>query len=190
MTPTPMLGGGPAESTAETTKAASYSQWADVRRRFVRNRLAVAGLAMLAIVVLVAIFAPLLAPADPEIQDLTNTQASPSSAHWFGTDQNGRDQLSKVLYGTRIALMVAGGAVFLSLLVGIVLGAVAGYLGRAYDAVIMRITDFFLAFPTLIGAILITTVLDRSLLVLTLALAVFGWATAARLMRASILSDA
>jgi ABC-type dipeptide/oligopeptide/nickel transport system permease subunit len=174
---------------AEPLVARPYSQWNDIRRRFIRNKLAVVGLAMLTIVVLVGIFAPLLAPYDPLEQDLTNTQASPSRHHWFGTDQIGRDQLSRVMYGTRIALMVGLAVVLAALVVGVVVGAVAGYLGHAWDSVLMRVADFFLAFPLLIGAILITTVLgNRTLVVVIGALAVFSWATVARLMRSSVLA--
>ena len=88
-------------------------QWRDIRRRFVRNKLAVVGLGMVLFVVIIAIFAPLLAPYDPQAQDLLNTESPPSAAHWFGTDVVGRDQLTRVMYGARIALIVGLSSIFL-----------------------------------------------------------------------------
>ena len=165
-----------------------YSQWRDIRRRFLRNKLAVVGLVMILLIVFVGAFAPLLAPYDPRQQNLDNTQASPSWDHWFGTDQVGRDQLSRVIYGTRIALFVGLAVVLVSVLIGVVVGVVAGFFGHRWDTVLMRVADVFLAFPLLIGALLITTVLEsRGLLVLIGALAFFSWATVSRLMRAAVL---
>jgi ABC-type dipeptide/oligopeptide/nickel transport system permease subunit len=176
------------QPVAPGVAARPYSQWRDIRRRFRRNRLAVVGVVMIAVVAIVGIFAPLLVPFDPHQQNLDNTQASPGAAHWFGTDQVGRDQLSRVIYGARVALFVGLAAVLVSAFIGIVVGVVAGYFGRKWDAVLMRITDVFLAFPLLVGALLITTVLDsRGLLVIVGGIAVFSWATVARLMRASVL---
>jgi ABC-type dipeptide/oligopeptide/nickel transport system permease subunit len=136
----------------------------------------------------VGAFAPILAPGDPYQQDLSKTQASPSADHWFGTDQLGRDQLTRIMYGARIALFVGLAVVAVSVLVGVTVGVVAGYFGRRWDSVLMRITDVFLAFPLIIGALLITTVFDsRGILILVAALALFGWATVSRLMRSTAL---
>lgn len=165
-----------------------FSQWRDIRRRFTRNRLALVGLAMVAVVVIVGVLAPLLAPFDPREQNLDNTQASPSRDHWLGTDQVGRDQLSRIMYGARIALVIGLAVVIVSALIGVAIGVIAGYLGRRWDVVLMRLADVFLAFPLLIGALLVTTVFDsRGLIVLVGALALFGWATVSRLMRAAVL---
>jgi len=160
----------------------------DFWHRFARNRLALLGLAMVILVIGVAIFAPLLAPHNPYTQDLRSTLRGPSGAHPFGTDQNGRDQLSRVIFGSRIAIEVGLASIFLSLVIGIVMGSVAGYLGRAWDSVIMRVADVFFAFPLLIGAILIILVVGRGIGSVILALAIFTWATSARLLRSSILS--
>ena len=157
-------------------------------RRFRRNRLAVLGLLMVASVVLVAVFASVLAPANPFTQNLRQTLRGPGTAHWFGTDQNGRDQLSRVIFGSRIAIKVGMASIFLALLIGIAMGSLAGYLGRAWDSVIMRIADVFFAFPLLIGAIIIILVAGRGVGSVILALAIFSWATSARLLRSSILS--
>ncbi|MDP8937009.1 MAG: ABC transporter permease [Actinomycetota bacterium] len=164
------------------------AQFGAVRRRFMRHKLAVVGLAMVAVVLLTAAAAPLVAPHDPKAQDLTNTLQEPSASHWFGTDELGRDQLSRVVYGTRIAVTVGVASVLLALVIGVVLGAVSGYLGRGWDAVIMSVADVFFAFPLLIGAIVVIVVVGRGTTPVILALGVFSWATVARLLRSSILS--
>jgi ABC-type dipeptide/oligopeptide/nickel transport system permease subunit len=163
-------------------------QWKDIRRRFVRNKLAVAGVVMIAFIVLIAIFAPELAPYKPNAQDLFNVQSPPSAKHWFGTDLVGRDQLTRVMFGARIALIVGISSILLSVLIGVFLGSIAGYFGRFWDSLIMRICDIFFAFPILVGAIVIITVVGQGVTPVILSLAIFGWATIARLLRGSILS--
>jgi peptide/nickel transport system permease protein len=182
------------ETAGSTAAAAAFglvdstSQWRDIRKRYVRNRLAVVGLVMVFIVIFVAIFAPLLAPYSPTHQDLFNTEAAPSSQHWFGTDVVGRDQFTRVLYGARIALIVGISSILLATFIGVILGSVAGYFGNAWDSLIMRICDIFFAFPLLVGAIVIITVVGQGVLPVIIALAIFGWATIARLLRGSMLS--
>jgi peptide/nickel transport system permease protein len=177
-----------AEAAAGAYAIRRQTQFGDIRRRFMRNRLAVVGLGIVAVVVLVAIFAPLIAPYDPYQQDLLNTQASPSAQHWFGTDELGRDQLSRVIYGSRIAIVVGLASMLLSTVIGMVFGAISGYFGRRWDTIIMRVADVFFAFPLLIGAILIILVVGRGVAAVVLALAIFAWATPARLLRSTILS--
>jgi peptide/nickel transport system permease protein len=179
---------GGVESQATALGIRQQTQFGDVRKRFLRNKLAVVGLVMIAIVVLSAVFAPLLAPADPYKQDLLHTIEGPSRAHLLGTDEVGRDQLSRLIYGARIAVVVGLAAMLLATTIGIVLGAVSGYLGRGWDAVIMRTADVFFAFPLLVGAIVIVLVLGRGVTSVVLSLAIFTWATTARLLRSSILS--
>lgn len=189
--------GGAAGASATASSAAIagsasapvvIGQWTDFRRRFARNRLALVGFWMIIVVFLVAIFAPLIAPHDPLQQDLKNTLSGPSSQHWFGTDELGRDVFSRVIYGSRIAVIVGLTSVMLAVTIGIILGAIAGYFGRAFDAVIMRTADVFFAFPLLLGAIVIILVTGRGVMPVVLSLAIFTWATVARLLRASILS--
>jgi ABC-type dipeptide/oligopeptide/nickel transport system permease subunit len=167
---------------------ATQSQFGDIRRRFFRNKLAVLGLVMVGIVFALAIFAPLLAPYDPRLQDLGNTTAKPSGAHWLGTDELGRDQLSRIIYGSRIAIIVGLASIVLALTLGVILGSIAGYRGGKADSIVMRIADAFFAFPLLIGAILIILVTGRGVLPVILAIGVFTWAVPARLLRSSILS--
>lgn len=181
-------GFGAPEAQAAALGIRAQTQFGDLRRRFMRNKLAVVGLVMVAVVFFTALAAPVLAPHDPEAQNLANTLAEPSAAHWFGTDENGRDQLSRVIYGSRIAVVVGTSAILLALFIGVILGSLSGYLGRAWDAVIMRLADIFFAFPLIIGAIVIVLVVGRGLLPVVLALAVFQWAFVARLLRSSILS--
>ncbi len=181
-------GFGAAETQATALGIRVQTQFGDLRRRFMRNKLAVVGLAMVAIVFLTAITAPVITPHDPQVQDLSNTLDEPSSAHWLGTDENGRDQLSRIIYGSRIAVVVGLSAILLALVIGVVLGSLSGYLGKAWDAVIMRIADIFFAFPLIIGAIVIVLVVGRGLMPVILALGIFSWATVARLLRSSILS--
>jgi peptide/nickel transport system permease protein len=167
---------------------ATQTQFGDIRRRFFRNKLAVLGLAMVAIVFALAAFAPLVAPYNPRTQNLKNTTAKPSAAHWFGTDELGRDQLSRVIHGSRIAIVVGLTSIVLALLLGVILGSIAGYRGGRADAIVMRTADAFFAFPLLIGAILIILVTGRGALPVILAIAIFTWAIPARLLRSSILS--
>ncbi|RLU99426.1 peptide ABC transporter permease [Streptomyces griseocarneus] len=187
---------GPGAATAEPAAAtgtaepapARITQWGEIRHRFMANRLAVVGLVLVLLLFLTAALAPLIATHDPYAQDLGNTLASPSGDHWFGTDALGRDQFSRVIYGSRIAVVVGLASIFLACLIGLVLGALAGYFGKTVDTVIMRIADIFFAFPLLIGAIVIILVMGRGVMPVILSLAIFSWATVSRLLRSSILS--
>ncbi|MEU2869283.1 ABC transporter permease [Streptomyces olivoreticuli] len=176
-----------ATGTAEPAPA-RITQWGEIRHRFVANRLAVVGLVLVFLLLVVAAAAPLIATHDPYAQSLSNTLQSPSGDHWFGTDALGRDQFSRVIYGSRIAVVVGLASIFLACLIGLVLGALAGYYGKFVDTVIMRVADIFFAFPLLIGAIVIILVMGRGVMPVILSLAIFSWATVARLLRSSILS--
>ena len=181
-------GFGGAENQATVLGIRQQTQFGDVRRRFFRHKLAVIGLVMVGIVFLTAAAAPIVATHSPKVQDLTNTLQEPSSAHWFGTDELGRDQFSRVVYGSRIAVTVGLASILLALVIGVVLGAISGYLGRGWDAVIMRVADVFFAFPLIIGAIVIILVVGRGVTPVVISLGLFSWATIARLLRSSILS--
>ncbi|GGX90083.1 ABC transporter permease [Streptomyces hiroshimensis] len=176
-----------ANNTAEPAPA-RITQWGEIRHRFMANRLAVVGLVLVALLFAIAAAAPLIATHDPYAQDLTNTLADPSGDHWFGTDALGRDQFSRIIYGSRIAVVVGLASIFLACLIGCVLGALSGYFGKAIDSAIMRVADIFFAFPLLIGAIVIILVMGRGVLPVIISLGVFSWATVARLLRSSILS--
>jgi peptide/nickel transport system permease protein len=175
------------ESPTRVTKA-SRGQFADMWRRFRRNKLSMIGLAVVAVLVVLGIIQPIISPFDPYDQNLLNTLQSPNGDHWFGTDILGRDLFAGMLYGLKLALIVGVATMLGSMLLGVLLGAIAGYRGRFSDGLIMRITDIFLAFPFLIGAILVVRTFGSGVTQVIIALVILGWPTAARLMRGQILS--
>jgi peptide/nickel transport system permease protein len=169
-------------------KERSRSQFADMWRRFKKNKLAMGGLVVVGILVLLALIQPFISPYDPWDPNLSNTLAPPGDGHLMGTDALGRDLYSGLLYGLRLALIVGICTMLGSMLVGVTLGALAGYRGRFSDGLIMRITDIFLAFPYLIGAILVVRTFGSGVAQVIIALVVLGWPTAARLMRGQMLA--
>lgn len=178
--------GEPPEETGK--KERSRSQIADMWRRFRRNKLAMVGLVVVGILIILALLQPFISPYDPYQPNLYNTLAPPDSEHIMGTDALGRDLYSGMLYGLRLALKVGLLTMLGSMIVGAALGALAGYRGRFADAIVMRITDIFLAFPFLIGAILVVRTFGAGEWQVILALVILGWPTAARLMRGQILA--
>lgn len=157
-------------------------------RRFRRNRLAVAGLAIIVLLVLAAILARFLTPYGPYELDTTASRQPPSAEHWFGTDLLGRDLLTRVLYGAQTSLQVGLVSVAIALAIGLVAGALAGFYGRKIDMVIMRLTDVFLAFPYLLLAISVIMVLGRGKGTVIAVIGFLGWMAIARLFRSSVLS--
>jgi len=153
-----------------------------------RNRLTTIGLAILAVLFVVALFPSVLAPYEPGRIDLSVRLVPPSRAHWFGTDDFGRDIYSRVLYGARISLFMSVAIVFVGLVVGATLGVVAGYLGGWSDEVLMRFTDVVFAFPPILLAMVIVTTLQPSLVNLGLTLVLIGWPEYARVMRSQTLA--
>ena len=157
------------------------------------NPLLVAGLVLATALVVVAIFAPLIAPYPADAGSATHPLESflpPSSHHWFGTDDVGRDVFSRVVYGARISLSVAAIVIAFSCIVGVPLGIAAGYFGGIVDNVLMRVTDIFLAFPALLLALALASVLTPSVGNATLAIAVTWWPWYARLARGQAASVA
>ena len=171
------------------SKAEKRSLWIDVWRRFKKNRLAMTGLCIIIILYLVAIFAPVLAPYPYDKMDLTNLYAPPGSpGHLLGTDEFGRDVLSRLIYGARISLTVGFVVVGMAGTVGVTLGALAGYYGGWVDTLIMRTVDFLYAFPFFILAITIVAILGPSLYNAMVALALVSWPGYARMVRGQFLS--
>ncbi|MBI5696388.1 MAG: ABC transporter permease [Nitrospirae bacterium] len=146
-----------------------------------------AALAILALI-LAALAAPLVAPYDPLRIDLDALRHPPSWSHWMGTDNKGRDVLSRVLFGARISLIVGVAATAVSMVIGLLVGIVSGYMGGKVDSVLSAFTDMVMAFPSLLLAIGITVVLPPGLFTVMLALAIVGWASFARLSRGMVLS--
>jgi peptide/nickel transport system permease protein len=158
------------------------------RAPILRSPLNVVALALIAAFALCALFAPFLAPYDPLAQDLATRLRPPSPEHWLGTDQLGRDILSRLLYGTRISLLIGVVVVASAGIFGTLVGLVAGYAGGLVDEVLMRLTEVFLAFPPLILAMAIAGALGPSLTNAIIAIAAVTWAIYARLARGQILS--
>jgi peptide/nickel transport system permease protein len=157
--------------------------------RIQRNRLAMAGLVIVTILLLVAAFAPWIAPHDPFVQDLGNRLKPPlSPSHLLGTDDFGRDILSRIIYGSRITLYIIALVAVTAPVLGLLIGTVAGYFGGWADAVLMRVTDIFLAFPRLILALALVAVLGPGIENAVLAIALTAWPPYARVARAETLT--
>ncbi len=156
--------------------------------RLRRNRLAVFGLFIMLLLVVVAVFAPWIAPYDYAAQNLSDAFEPPSAKYWLGTDDFGRDILSRLIYGARISLQVGLFAVWLSMCVGGVLGAIAGYYGGKVDDIIMRFMDILLSIPQILLAVTIAAALGPGLLNLTIAVGIANIPSFARVVRGAVLS--
>jgi len=164
-----------------------------LRRGLAGNPLLTVGGALVLLIVLVAIFAPLIAPVPGDAGTATHpfeVLKAPSASHWFGTDQVGRDIFSRVLFGARVSPVIAIIVLAIACLIGIPLGVAAGFLGGWVDEVIMRVTDVFLAFPPLLLALALAAVLPASLTSLTIAIAAVWWPWYVRLIRGQAASVA
>jgi peptide/nickel transport system permease protein len=181
----------PASATTDLPRDAARPPagfWADALRRLARNRAAVAGGAIVVLFVAVAALAPALTPYEPLRGRLGARLQPPSPAHWLGTDELGRDLLTRILYGARISLQIQVAAVGLALAAGTALGLAAGYRGRWLDQLIMRLLDVLMAFPGIFLALAIIAALGTGLGNVVIAIAIFLVPQFARIVRASILS--
>ena len=167
---------------------AGQSLWQDAWQRLKRNPLAMFGLVVLLVVGIACLLAPWLTPYGYEEQNLALGASSPSWQHWMGTDNLGRDLLTRVLYGGRVSLTVGLIATGVALLVGVTWGAVAGYAGGRTDAIMMRLVDIIYALPFMIFIVLLMVVFGRSLFLLFLAIGLVEWLTMARIVRAQVQS--
>ena len=173
-------GGGPAEER-------SSSLWRDALHRLLKNRLAVVGAFLLLGMAGLCLTAPLLAP-DPNAQDLGLYASAPSTRHFMGTDTLGRDLFARVLHGGRLSLAVGLVATGVALVIGVLYGTVAGYVGGTADAVMMRVVDILYALPFTIFVILLTVFFGRSLVLLFAAIGAVEWLTMARIVRGQVRS--
>ncbi|EFH09448.1 ABC transporter permease [Teichococcus cervicalis] len=171
-------------SRAQARWGRRYQLWLAFRR----NWLAVAGLAIVLLMLVVALAAPLLATHDPGVQNLANRLQPPSAAHWLGTDELGRDTWSRLIYGGRVTLGMVVAVVVLVAPLGLVVGCVAGYAGGFWDRVLMRVTDVFLAFPRLILALAFVAAMKPGVESAVIAIALTAWPPYARLARAETLT--
>jgi ABC-type dipeptide/oligopeptide/nickel transport system permease subunit len=177
----------PALASARTSRPAAW-------RKVARNPVAVAGMLLLAVVVAAALAAPWVAPHDPARQSLIRRFTPPAWAdrgttnHLLGTDQVGRDVLSRMIHGARISLLVGVAAVVVSLLVGVTLGLLSGFVGGRVDVVIMTVVDITLSFPQLLLALAFVAALGPSLVTIIVVLGLTGWERYARVVRAEVLA--
>ncbi len=160
-----------------------------LRERLRRDRFFQFGLVLVMVVLIAAIFAPLLAPHDPYSGDLRNAYLQHPGPHYLlGTDTQGRDVLSRVLYGARISVSVGVISQVVAILLGVTMGLLAGYYGRWVDAVVMRLADITLAFPTLLLLIAVAAAVKPSLPVIFVVIGAVGWAAMARIVRSQVLA--
>ncbi len=170
--------------------AQKNSQFKDMVRRLFKNKAAVAGLIFLIFLILMAVFADVLFDYDAQCinQNIPERLQWPSAQHWFGTDEYGRDLLIRIAFGSRISLSIGFIAVLFGLIVGGVLGAVAGFFGGKIDNIIMRLCDIFLAVPMMLMAIVIVAALGASIVNLVIALSISSVPTFARIVRSAVLT--
>ena len=175
----------------ETPHSRTQAAWGNRYRIWLNlksNPLAVIGLTIIVLFIALSLLAPLLAPYDPATQNLGNRLAFPNAEHWFGTDELGRDILSRILYGGRVTLGMVIAVVVLVAPIGLAIGCIAGYFGGIVDTVLMRVTDVFLAFPRLILALAFVAALKPGVESAILAIALTAWPPYARLARAETMT--
>ncbi len=160
----------------------------DFRRRFSRNKMAVAGATVVILLFVISLLAPWISPYDPGEINLQMVLSHPSSNHLFGTDQLGRDVLSRMIWGSRISLKVGFVATGIAIVIGIILGAVAGYYGKWVDATIMRFVDIMLCFPTFFLILAVIALLEPSIWNIMVVIGITGWMGITRLVRADFIS--
>ncbi|HLE42149.1 MAG TPA: ABC transporter permease [Nitrospirota bacterium] len=157
-------------------------------RYFSKNRLAAAGGALVAVVFILSVFAPFLSPHDPSAIDIKNILIGPSLSHPLGTDDLGRDVLSRMIWGSRVSLKVGFSAVGIATLIGILLGSIAGYYGGMLDSLIMRAVDIMLTLPTIFLILAVIAILEPSIWNIMVVIGLTSWMEPARLIRAEFLS--
>ena len=160
--------------------------WA-VIKAILKHKVSCVGVVIIILLVLMAVFAPLLAPCDPNQQDLYHVLEGPSRKHLLGTDDVGRDLLSRVIYGSRISLLVGVASTTFAAVIGVILGLIAGYKGGIVDMVIMRITDTFMCIPGLILLLVMAAALGPGLHNIIIAISALGWTGFARIIRGQVL---
>ena len=176
------------EKTGSSLSHVEYTSfYHDAFVRLKKDKIAVVCLVFVVILALSAVFAPLLAPYDPSYQDTANILSGPTKDHWMGTDEYGRDILSRIIYGTRVSLSVGLIAEAIAVTIGVLLGSVAGYYGGWVDTVISRIIEIFASFPHILFAIVIMFVLGTGVINVFIAIGFVGWTGVARMIRAQVL---
>jgi peptide/nickel transport system permease protein len=159
-----------------------------IGKRFSRNTLSVIGAAVVLSLLTIALLAPFLSPYDPTTIDVYNVLSPPGKAHWLGTDELGRDLLSRIIWGSRVSLKVGFVAVGIAIMIGILVGSAAGFYGGKVDALLMRVVDIMLAFPTFFLSLAVIAILEPNIYTIMAVIGVTGWMDVARLVRAEFLS--
>lgn len=177
-----------AETAADNAGVRQQNYYSKAVKRFFHHKLGVIGFVVLTLVFLAGIFAPAVSPYDPTQVDVKNIRSAPTAEHWFGTDELGRDILSRVIFGTRVTLMVMVISVSLALVGGTLLGLIAGYAGGKVEAVLMMIMDALLSFPMLILALAIIAILGPGIQNAMMAIAVVNVPNFARIVRGQVLA--
>ena len=172
----------------EPVSAESDRTWDRIRSMLRTNKLALIAAVVIVLIVLAAIFAPVVAPYDPNVQSLADRLQGPSSRHLLGTDEFGRDVFSRLIYGSRVSLVIGLVPTCISMTIGTILGLIAGFVGGKADFFIMRLADVMLAFPSLLLAMLVMYTLGANLFNIFLALSLVSWAGTARIVRSQTLS--
>ena len=160
----------------------------DVWERFSGNRLALAGLICLTAVILIALIGPALSPYPYDGMNAMNRNQGSSAAHWFGTDQMGRDIFTRVLYGTRVSLLIGFVSTAMNMVIGVLYGSIAGYVGGRTDMIMMRIVDVIYAVPAMIYMILLMLIFGSNIYSVMLGICINGWTNMARIVRAQVMS--
>tara|TARA_B110000977_G_scaffold53618_1_gene72958 strand:- start:27 stop:896 length:870 start_codon:yes stop_codon:yes gene_type:complete len=171
-----------------TVEEQGTSLWRDAWIKLCKNYLALLGLAIILMLCLVSLLTPWIAPYGYEEQNLLLGATPPSAAHWLGTDIFGRDMLTRIMYGGRVSLTVGFIATAVALVIGVLWGAVAGFVGGRVDAVMMRIVDIMYALPFMIFIVLLMVVFGRNILLLFLAIGAVEWLTMARIVRGQVMN--
>lgn len=172
----------------EVKEEAAAEQTNHVLRRFLRHRLAVAGLVVLILLILLAVFAPQIAPHDPNYIDMTNFDDRPSKLHPLGLDQVGRDVLSRLIHASRISLSVGVVAVGIYVVIGTILGSIAGFYGGGVDVSLTRFADMVLSFPQIMLILVIVSIVGPSIWNIMVVLGLLGWPPVFRIVRGQFLS--
>lgn len=174
--------------SADAISRPSLSYWQDAWRRFRRDKKAMFGLLVIAVISLFAIFGPMFCPYGYEDADFFSISQPPSAAHWFGTDMLGRDLYIRVLYGARISLSIGVIAAAVNMVIGVLYGGIAGYFGGMVDNIMMRIVDILIALPSLLYIVLIMMLLGSNVRSILIALCISSWVGTARITRSQVVT--
>ena len=176
------------EKDSEFVALESKTYFQDAWSRFKKNKLALVSFIFLMIVILLAIFAPMLSPYTYDGMDIGQVNVAPNASHWFGTDKFGRDIFVRIMYGARISLSVGVAAAILNLVIGVTYGVICGYIGGMTDMILMRVVDIIYSVPTLLYVILIMLIFGSNIVSVLIAIGISSWVGMARLVRGQILA--